>query len=392
MNRSESTTGARRKVAVVYTHFPHYRAPVFDALTGSQAFDFEFFYDCKGIDRTIENGEVGANHHHLKVTKIGPLLWQPGAVALAFRSDFDDFVFLGNPYILSTWVASAFARLRRKRVYYWTHGWLSNESGPKAIIRNAFYRIGNGLMLYSERSRGIGLQKGFAAARLHVVNNSLDYEEISSAREAVQSADYEGAPLETEYGYFLTVGRLVPELGLDLALDAVWLLKKTGGQSYTLAVVGDGPSRARLEARAKELGIDVRFLGAIYDETKLAEMFTNAIAVVSPGKVGLLAIHSLGYGAPVITHDNFDTQMPEVEALEEGLTGAFFKYGDARSLAEKLAQMGAQDWDTAQDGAPSLRATVRVRAVARIEAGYTPEAQRKLIEAALDAGQKGDNP
>ena len=48
----------------------------------------------------------------------------------------------------------------------------------------------------------------------------------------------------------------------------------------------------------------------------------------------ILAIHALAYGTPVITHDDLDRQMPEVEVISEGLTGAFFKHGDVADLAE----------------------------------------------------------
>ena len=41
---------------------------------------------------------------------------------------------------------------------------------------------------------------------------------------------------------------------------------------------------------------------------------------VSPGNVGLTAIHSLTYGTPVLTHDNFNFQMPEAEAIEENIS------------------------------------------------------------------------
>ena len=36
---------------------------------------------------------------------------------------------------------------------------------------------------------------------------------------------------------------------------------------------------------------------------------------VSPGNIGLTAIHSLSYGTPVCSHSNFNNQMPESEAI-----------------------------------------------------------------------------
>jgi hypothetical protein len=53
---------------------------------------------------------------------------------------------------------------------------------------------------------------------------------------------------------------------------------------------------------------------------------------VSPGNVGLTAIHALSYGTPVITHDDYKHQMPEFEAIVPGKTGAFFIANDLNSL------------------------------------------------------------
>ena len=42
------------------------------------------------------------------------------------------------------------------------------------------------------------------------------------------------------------------------------------------------------------------------------------------------------YGTPVLTHDDFNFQMPEVEAIEENLSGIFFRINNTNDLSEKL--------------------------------------------------------
>jgi glycosyltransferase involved in cell wall biosynthesis len=129
-----------------------------------------------------------------------------------------------------------------------------------------------------------------------------------------------------------------------------------------------------LEACASRCKAPVQFLGAIYDEERLAGLFMNCLAVVSPGKVGLLAIHAMAYGAPVITHDDFDRQMPEVEAIRSPNTGRLFRRGDLDGLCEAMSHYLT---------APAA-ASERQEAINAIEERYTPQAQRRLIEAALD--------
>jgi len=357
-------------VAVVYTHFPHYRAPVFHALAQTPEFDYSFFYDPVGIAPSIKNGDLVADHVPMRVISFGPVLVQPGAISLAARGDFDVFIFLGNPFIVTTWLAAIIARLRRRPVLFWTHGWLRRETGIKAAVRKTFYRLANGLLVYGERAKEIGAASGYPRDKIYVVYNSLDYESQKTVRREVMARQ---SVRQTYPPRFLTVARLVEGLDLELAFEALQILRDEMAYSVELVVVGDGPLREALEDRIAQLDLPVRMLGAVYEEARLAELFLDSVAVVSPGKVGLLAMHALGYGIPVITHDDFDWQMPEVEAIENGVTGAFFRRGDAGDLAKKMRQCAQYD----------VRADAGEAAIVRIEADYTPARQVERIGAAI---------
>ena len=76
----------------------------------------------------------------------------------------------------------------------------------------------------------------------------------------------------------------------------------------------------------------------IYEEEKIAPLFLKSDMLLSPGNVGLNCIHSLAYGVPVLTHNDFKYQNPEVEAIEDGVTGVFFKRGDFDDMIEKLKE------------------------------------------------------
>lgn len=68
-----------------------------------------------------------------------------------------------------------------------------------------------------------------------------------------------------------------------------------------------------------------------------AEFIYNADLCVSPGNVGLTAMHSLVFGCPVITHNCFEWQMPEFEAIQPGITGDFLRWMMWRLLLLQLA-------------------------------------------------------
>jgi phosphatidylinositol alpha-1,6-mannosyltransferase len=88
-----------------------------------------------------------------------------------------------------------------------------------------------------------------------------------------------------EYGleggpWLLTVARLVPHKGVDVALEALARLAPSRpGLRY--AVAGEGPDRERLEARAAELGVAdrVRFLGGVPEQLLPAVYAAAAIYV-----------------------------------------------------------------------------------------------------------------
>jgi len=74
------------------------------------------------------------------------------------------------------------------------------------------------------------------------------------------------------------VGRLSQEKGVDLFLDACAVLVRKG-LAFSALVAGDGPGRARLEARCARLGLEarVRFLGHVYDVDALYRMLDLVI-------------------------------------------------------------------------------------------------------------------
>ncbi len=122
-----------------------------------------------------------------------------------------------------------------------------------------------------------------------------------------------------------------------MVINAISINNKIG-KNYNLVLIGGGEKRNDLEQQSKDLMVDnqVWFYGPCYDEKLLGKLIYNADLCVSPGNVGLTAMHTMVFGTPVLTHNNLPYQMPEFEAITEGVTGAFFKDGDVVSLSEKI--------------------------------------------------------
>jgi len=379
---SESTVCSRiekRRVAVVYHFFAHYRAAIMQTLLASEAIDYFLISDLHEPSNEIEAWEPPKDRWRWSPCfRLGAnFIWQKGVLRLATQPETDAIIFLGNANFLSTWSSAGLARLLGKRVLFWTHGWVRDERGLKRLVRNLFYRLAHGLLLYGNRAKAIGIRNGFPKENLYVIYNSLDYRHQSELREAIERSRL--SSIRNQFfknaacPVLICTGRLNKLKRIDLLLDAMFLLLDEGLHT-SLLLVGEGPEEAALRARALERGLSVHFFGACYEEERLAELIMSANLTVSPGQVGLTAMHSLAYGVPVVTHDDVHNQMPESEAIVPGKTGDLFRHGDVVDLAEVLKRWIHRPWPDA---------TARQECIAIMERFYNPQYQANIIARAV---------
>lgn len=375
------------KAAIVYHFFPHYRAAVLRELQRSTEHDYLLVADDRSVEPSIRKWDVQDRTRFLLApcrALIAPFLYQRGLIGLALRRDLDALIYLGNPYFVSTWLSALLARLTHKRVLFWTHGWTRSETGVKAWLRWTFYKLADGLLLYGHMAKMTGLAKGFAPEKLHVIYNSLDYESQKKARASITpeklSALREQLFREPGRPVVICCARLTHLCRLDLLLEAQAKLKQEG-HLINVLLVGDGPDRQALETLATRLEVPVRFYGACYDEVTLAGLTMAANVSVSPGKIGLTAMQSLAFGTPVITHDDFEAQMPEWEAILPGRTGDFFKRDDVADLARVI-----RGWT----GTSFTDPAVRNDCFKVIEQFYNPSFQCRAIDRAVRGCEADD--
>lgn len=372
--------GPMGRIGVVYHFFPHYRLPVMRALDRSEAYSFDFIGQNASDDGIvpIDPGKV-SRFVDGPYTRWGRVYLQPAAIKAALSGNYEALIMLANPNFLTTWLAAALARLTGKKVLFWTHGWLRPEGRIKTLLRNTFLGLAHKVLVYGERARRLGALSGFPASRIAAIYNSLDADAAAAIFARLEQGSDDGHQPKDLFTHpqrplVICTARLIAACRFDLLLEAAAQLRQ-GGTPVNILLIGDGPERQALEETAGELGLDVHFYGACYDEQVLGALIYHADITVSPGKIGLTAMHSLTYGTPVITHGDLDRQMPEVEAIEAGVTGALFRRDDVDDLAATIAA-----WlDTARD-----RAKVRRACRTTIETVWNPSNQARLIEAALD--------
>ena len=369
----------RRRVAVVYHFFAHYRAAIMQTLLASETIDYFLVSDLDEPNNEIEAWQPPKDRWRWSpCLKLGAnLIWQKGLLRLATQPRTDVIIFLGNANYLSTWCSAALARLLGKRVLFWTHGWVRDERGLKRLVRNSFYRLAHGLLLYGNRARAIGLRNGFSQENLYVIYNSLNYPQQRKLRETIGRSRLTSIRSrffnDPASPVMICTGRLNKLKRIDLLLEAMSLLRDEG-LNTSLLLVGEGPERSALKEMAFDRGLSVYFFGACYEEERLAELIMSSNLTVSPGQVGLTAMHSLAYGVPVVTHDDVHNQMPESESIVPGKTGDLFRHGGVVDLAKVLKRWVHRPWPDA---------TSRQECIAIIEKFYNPQYQANIISRAV---------
>ena len=372
------------RVAVIYDGFPHYRKGVIEELAASDNYDYYFFGNSTYRDTSIQGYDFEPG---IKVVRTHSVAWRQVNVQTnifngLIRNNISHCIFLGNPWFVSYWVLTPILRLLGKKVYFWSHGWITpHEPRLRGTIKQLFFRLPHALLLYGHRSKEIGIARGFPAERMYVINNSLDFRLQSKIFESlaplsqVELRNQLQLPLDPKI--IICTARVTHKCRFDLLMHAATKLK-FWNRNVFLLIVGDGPEKQTLSALATSLGLPHKFWGACYDEATIAKLYKAADLTVSPGKVGLTAMHSMAYGTPVISHGNFDHQMPEYEAIVPGVTGDFF----AENSSDELARV-IHKWFDEHPVKPEREC------IERIEAEFTPSFQRRAIENALQGGVTG---
>ncbi len=369
-----------QSVNVIYHQFPHYRRPIMLELVENGANDYRFFASVEPVAGIVPF----AGDDKVRVTPLYFRVWHglwllKGYWPAVIDRSCDALIILANPNMPASWLMAIVGRLTGKKVLFWAHGWLKPEPFFKRAFRNLYFRLADHMLVYGERSRKIGILLGYPADRITVVYNSLDFERAKDLVAQIDSGT-ETLPKpqdlfpEKDRPLIICTARLTKLCRFDLLLHAAAKLKSEG-RPINVLLVGDGTERQSLEHLARELGVDAHFYGACYDEQILARLIFFSDLTVSPGKIGLTVIHSLSYGTPAITHGDLDEQMPEVETILPGETGAFFERGNADDLASTI-----KAW--LQSGKD--RTAVRKACYEMIAGNWNPRQQRILIETAIE--------
>jgi glycosyltransferase involved in cell wall biosynthesis len=276
-----------------------------------------------------------------------------------------------RPYVVKLTADPAFERSRRTGVVRGDVDEFQRGGGGLAaaslrFARDVELRHAAHVFCPSSYLRGLAVSWGVASERVSVLPNPAPAVPELPAREQLQQHfGMNGATIAF-------AGRLTAQKSLGRALEAV-----ASAEGVQLVIAGEGPDRAPLESRARELGLDarVRFLGPQPRE-RVVELFRAADATILSStweNFPHTVVEALAVGTPVLAMEAGGVG----EVVRDGVNGLLVPPGDTRALGEAVRRYFSDS---------DLRERLRAAAASSV-ADYAPERvfgelERKLLEVA----------
>ena len=203
------------------------------------------------------------------------------------------------------------------------------ETPGQVALQRVAHRLATHVTAVSEAVADTVVSLGVPRDRITVIPNGVDASRFEGA-----TADRGRLGVNGEGVVVGSVGCLAARKDYGTLLDALARLRAQGLDPW-LVLVGDGPERASLEERARELGLEdrVRFLGERPDVDRLLPAFD--VFVLSSREEGIpnALLEAMAAGRPSVATAVGGNR----EVLEDGSTGWIVPPQSPEALAGALA-------------------------------------------------------
>jgi glycosyltransferase involved in cell wall biosynthesis len=274
-----------------------------------------------------------------------------------------------EPYNFATWHALRLAqRANAKAIFFSWQNLLRHYPPPFRWLERDVLRLADAAIAGNQAAAEVWRAKGFARPIQVIPQFGVD-PDIFRPHSPSPLSQWERGEGSGVGGEGLTIGyagRLVPDKGVDLLLEAVAQVPGT-----RLKILGAGPERGLLDYLITHFNLRERVtISPLIPSTQMPGFFAQLDCFVLPSRTrpnwkeqfGRVLIEAMACGVPVIGSDC--GELPNVI----GGAGLIFPEEDVEALAAHLRAL---------QGDPELRASLAQKGRARVLAHYT---QQRIAE------------
>lgn len=271
----------------------------------------------------------------ISISDRGPLDWQilPRLVERCQRDKVA--IWHGHDY-KSNVLGVMVRRFWPMRMISTVHGWVGHTRRTPLYywLDRLSLRFYEKVLCVSEDLYRVCRDNGVAAQRCEVLENGIDLEEFTRTVDLTEAKRRLG--IDSDQLIVGAVGRLAPEKGFNLLIQAVHHLCKNG-INVAAVIAGEGEERPRLEQVIAQLGMKdrVRLLGY---QSDLRDWYQA---------MDVFALSSLREGLPNVLLESMALEVPVVATnvagvprlVQEGKTGLMVESGNVRALVDGLTRV-----------------------------------------------------
>ncbi|MEZ4219146.1 MAG: glycosyltransferase [Myxococcota bacterium] len=358
----------RYRVGVVARHPIQYQAGIWRALAAHPRIDANvIFLDTIGVDGTIDPTLNAAmawdvpmleGYPHEFVRNLSPARFtavvdriNPG-VGVAIRRGGYDAVILHGYLSISNWLALVASRRAGAKIVYRGEGSVRGRTlhdgraatAIKHPLNRWFLDHCDAVAYSSTDNRDYQISRGAREEQLFAFPCAVDNDELARLRDAAETrAGFrERVGIPHEATLVLNVGRFTDHKCTGDCIAALAAPALARRPDVHLALAGDGPLRADLEAlaRSRRVADRVHFLGFL-GQAQIASAMRAADLFVLPSNRDpspKALSEALYFGLPAVCSDAIGTA-PDL--VLPGENGAIFPLNDVRTFAEAIADVAA---------------------------------------------------
>jgi colanic acid/amylovoran biosynthesis glycosyltransferase len=184
--------------------------------------------------------------------------------------------------------------------------WSFTMHGPTEFFDVSHFRLAHKV----ERASFVICISDFARSQLMALSDTADWHKLRVVHCGVPLAHFSRRAAVSSEPSVLYVGRLVPEKGQAVLLQALALLRDSG-RAVRATLVGEGPQRHALEALAVQLGVagQTRFTGAL-GQPEIHTLYEEA---------ALFCLPSFAEGVPCVLMEAMAMELPVVSTAIAGI-------------------------------------------------------------------------